>query len=278
MSTEDGRLALPDGRILAWQAWGRSGSRTVLRIQGTAGSRLPPSSLPAWQRLGLRGLAVDRPGFGHSTRLPGRGVRVVADDLARLLDSLGIKALPVIAHSGGGPHGLAFAACYPERVESLTVVSGACPLLAEERRHVVHANAVLADLVERGWDAVHDYLAGLRATMIERGTPSVIGDTDPRDLRTLSSPAVQRRDAVNRTEALRQGAAGWADETMALVRPWDFDVADVHAQVRWWHGAHDSVVPMSAVERLTKQLGNCELRVLDDRAHYLPAPLILPDL
>lgn len=277
MPIEEGSLILGDGRALAWQAWGDLDARLILRIQGAAGSRLAPPSISLWTRFGLRGLAADRPGFGRSTRLPGRGVRVVADDLARLLDTLGIESVPVLAYSAGGPHGLALAACHPDRVESLTVVSGACPLLAEERKRVVHANAVMADLVDAGWDAVHNCLMGLRRSMLDHGTLAVLGDTDPADMRILEGRDGHKGDRQYRAEALRQGAEGWADEAMALIKPWDFELSALSAPVQWWHGANDRVVPLSAAQRLADTLLNCVLTVLEDRAHYLPASTVLSE-
>ncbi len=84
---EDGELTLHDGRALAWRWWGEPGGIPVLRLQGTPGCRLYRHPDPAVQRgLGVRYLLADRPGYGGSTRLPGRGVGVIAEDLAALLD------------------------------------------------------------------------------------------------------------------------------------------------------------------------------------------------
>src|SRR5439155_14271133 len=83
----------------------------ILRFQGTPGSR--NSRHPhedSYARLDVRVIVADRPGYGESTRLPKRGISVVADDAAQLLDHLGLDRVHVIGGSGGGPHALAFAA------------------------------------------------------------------------------------------------------------------------------------------------------------------------
>jgi pimeloyl-ACP methyl ester carboxylesterase len=77
-------------------------------------------------------IATERPGFGAPTRLPGRGFDEHADDLAAILDHLGIDRLPIIAGSGGAPHILAFAARHPDRVTAATIIVGAAPLLESE--------------------------------------------------------------------------------------------------------------------------------------------------
>jgi pimeloyl-ACP methyl ester carboxylesterase len=84
----DGRLTLRDGRTLAWHEWGAPDGTPVLRLQGTPNSRF--ARHPISERLGVRVIMADRPGYGASTRMPGRGLALVADDLVELLDHLGL--------------------------------------------------------------------------------------------------------------------------------------------------------------------------------------------
>jgi hypothetical protein len=58
----------------------------------------------------------DRPGYGGSTRRPGRSVPGVAEAVRALADAQGWKRFAVFGGSGGGPHALACAALLPERV------------------------------------------------------------------------------------------------------------------------------------------------------------------
>ena len=69
-----------------------------------------------------------------------------ADDLAALLDHLGIERVDVVGTSYGGEVGMIFAYTYPERVKSLTVI--ACASRADEhmRRRVFAAmNAAMTE-------------------------------------------------------------------------------------------------------------------------------------
>lgn len=272
---EDGRLRLADGRTLAWRQWGRPEDPAVIRLQGSVGSRLARGPNPL--QAGVRLVMVDRPGFGHSTRLPGRGLSVVADDLTELLDGLGIVAAPVLALSAGGPHGLALAARRPDRVSSLVVVSGACPITPEERSGLVTVNAGLGSVLDRGWEALRDYLEPFAQQLASTGTASVVTDVPISDRRRRAA-SDRGRDLLNRREALRQGVAGWADETMAITGAWDFDLSVVTTEVRWWHGSEDNTVPLSAVRRLTAQLPNCELHVVHGSGHLLQTASLLTEL
>lgn len=124
----DARLMLRDDRVLVWCEYGQCEGWSVLRFQGTPGSRYSRhAKQESYFRLGVRVTVADRPGYGASTRVPGRGISMVAADAAALLDHLGLNRVHVIGGSGGGPHALAFAALHPERLRVATVVVGAAP-------------------------------------------------------------------------------------------------------------------------------------------------------
>lgn len=265
---EDGVLALPDGRGLAWRWWGDAGGLPVLRIQGTPGSRLQRNPDPGVQLgLGVRYLMADRPGYGGSTRKPGRGIADIADDLVALLDHHGIDRIPIMGTSGGGPHALALAAMYPHRVSAVTVVVGSVPLVANEVDRLVGVNAGGFAAAERGWQALHDYLVPIRERLLTQGMQNVLSDAPETDRKIMQSEAWQRMARTNSAEALRQGAEGWADESLALHRPWDFDTRDVEASVTWWHSNNDMNAPLSAARRGAAGLSNVDLRVWENEGH-----------
>jgi pimeloyl-ACP methyl ester carboxylesterase len=265
-------LNLRDGRILAWHDWGVPDGTPLLRLQGTPGSRLwHDARLELWERLGLRVIMADRPGFGASTRLPGRGVADVADDLVQLLDHLGLKRVPVMAVSGGGPHLLALCARHPERVGKALIVAGAAPLTDAELPLLVGLNAEgYRRLRAGGWKGLYalvglqreailaDPLAAFRAAMT--GAPEA-------DRRIMADPIWQRAfvDAVR--EALRPGAKGWTDEVVAIDLEWDFAPEDVMTPVVWWHARHDANVPLQAVERVVRRMPRVELKLWERAGH-----------
>jgi pimeloyl-ACP methyl ester carboxylesterase len=82
-------LRLPDGRDLAYCLYGRADGTPVLFFYGTPGTMfLPPDRLIPVEELGIYLLVVDRPGYGASTRRPGRRVVAAAEDLAVLTGHL----------------------------------------------------------------------------------------------------------------------------------------------------------------------------------------------
>jgi pimeloyl-ACP methyl ester carboxylesterase len=271
----DGRLTLRDGRTLAWREYGPPGGRPLLRFQGTPGSRY--SRHPhedAYDRLDVRVIVFDRPGYGASTRLPGRGISVVADDAAELLDHLGLDVVHVIGGSGGGPHVLAFAANHSERVRAATVVVGGAIPEEEDLGNMIELNRQGWYAVrEGGWDAVYEILAPKREQILAdplAGFRAVMDAAPASDKAVMDDPIWQRVMIEDVTEALRPGAEGWADEGVAISIEWDFDPAIVQSSLTWWHGEHDANAPISAVRRLLNRMQGVDLRVWSNAGHLEP--------
>ena len=267
---EDGRLQLADGRTLAWRWWGDPGATPILRLQGMPGSRLNRHPDPSVQRdAGVRLLMADRPGYGGSTRKPGRGIAEIGDDLVALLDHHKLDRVPVMGGSGGGPHALAIAARHPGRVSAVTVIVGSSPLVPDEVGRLVGVNAAGWAAAERGWEPLHQLLVQMRERVLgAEGIAGVLSDAPPEDLAAMQNPAWLRIAGEANAEALRQGAEGWADESLAIHRPWDFDPGAVKATVTWWHGADDKNVPLSAAQRAAARLPQVDLRIWRGEGHF----------
>jgi pimeloyl-ACP methyl ester carboxylesterase len=270
----DGRLTLRDGRTLAWEEYGPADGRPVLHFQGTPGSRYSRHAHEdVYERLGVRLLVFDRPGYGASDRLPGRAISVVADDAARLLDHLGLDAVCASGGSGGGPHVLAFAANHPDRVQAATVVVGMAPLDEDDVAGLIQINRDAWYAAREGWQALRDLLAPMRDEVLKdplAGFRALMEAAPPSDKAVMEDPDWQRVLVQSVTEAFRPGVEGWVDEGIALNLEWDFDVADVRCSVTWWHGDGDANAPLAPVHRLLERMRGVDLRVWTDAGHLEP--------
>src|SRR5439155_4040978 len=90
-----------------------------------------PDRRSAVDGVGVRLLVPDRPGYGGSSRLPGRSVADVAVDMAVLVDRLGWERFAVWGGSGGAPHALGCAAHLGDRVTRCASVVGLAPFDAQ---------------------------------------------------------------------------------------------------------------------------------------------------
>jgi len=267
---EDGTTELPDGREMAWRWWGEPDATPILRIQGTPASRLYRNPDSSVQRdLGVRYLMIDRPGYGGSTRKRGRGIADVADDLAAVAEAHGIRRIPAMGTSGGGPHVLALAARHPDLVAAATVVVGGTPLEPDEVKQLVGVNAEGYAAAEKGWQELYKLLVAVRERLLgAEGMAGVLKDAPESDRKLMADPAWERIERENLAETLKQGAEGWTDESLAMHGEWDFDPSTITTSVTWWHGDDDKNAPLSAARRVIAQLRKVDLHVWHGEGHF----------
>jgi pimeloyl-ACP methyl ester carboxylesterase len=87
----------------------------------------------------------DLRGHGRSSKVPGPySLDMFADDVAALLDHLGIARAHVAGHSLGGMIAITLACRYPQRVDRLAILSAAAGRTEEERRKVTERIALIA--------------------------------------------------------------------------------------------------------------------------------------
>jgi hypothetical protein len=97
-------VEVPDGRMLAFEEVGDPAGAPVFVLHGTPGCRLSGRhpDLSRVRAAGLRLVTYDRPGYGRSTRQPGRRVVDCVSDVAAIADELDIERFAVSGGSGGG--------------------------------------------------------------------------------------------------------------------------------------------------------------------------------
>jgi pimeloyl-ACP methyl ester carboxylesterase len=104
--------------------------RPLVLLHGSGPTAL--QFLPLLERLiGVRAIAVDRPGFGlsdPSERPPEAYREAAVDSLTTILDGLGLAETALLGNSMGGTWALWYALAHPDRVTTL-VLLGAPPLL-----------------------------------------------------------------------------------------------------------------------------------------------------
>jgi pimeloyl-ACP methyl ester carboxylesterase len=130
-----GWVRLADGRRLAFCVTGPRRGSPVVYCHGAIGTPLGATvDLAAIAHdIGVRYIAVNRPGIGGSDPAPGRSVRSFAADVRELADALAIRRFAVAGVSAGGPYALALACALPGRVRRVAICSSLSPLSAPHR-------------------------------------------------------------------------------------------------------------------------------------------------
>ena len=266
-------IELPDGRVLGYEEWGDPDGLALFSLHGTPGCRLsrtPDETL--WARLGLRVVTVDRAGYGLSSPLVGRRVGHVGSDIAGLADALGIGRFVVKGTSGGGPHALACAAELGDRVLACAAASSAAPLEAGEVAGLIGINREAYRIfTEEGQVGVTRFITELRDGVLADpvvGLDTHIADSPSADQAWNARPEVRavRREAI--AEALRPGPQGWIDDAMSLFgMDWDVDLSRISCPTTFWHSTDDANSPLTAVERLRKQIPGARLHTWHNEGH-----------
>ena len=258
-------VMLPDGRTLrVYDTHPDGASRAVVVWHhGTPNIGTPPEPLVvASDRLGMRFVGFDRPGYGGSTANPGRTVGDVAGDVARALDALGVNDVRVLGHSGGGPHALACAALLPDRVLGAVTISAPAPFDAEGLDW-------FAGMASAGVAQNQAAALGREALQAYSDEQDDFGFT-PGDEEALAGRWAWFLDVVH--PALATGRAGQIDDLLASVRPWGFDLATIRTSVLLLHGDADRVVPIShgrwlharvPAARLLERPGDGHITIMD---------------
>ena len=104
--------------------WGGSGE-PLLALHGLASSAHWYDIVAPMLQERYHIYAPDQRGHGQTTSAPnGYDWQTLSDDLARLLDHIGLNQVAVMGHSWGGNVATNFAANYPDRVKRLIMIDG----------------------------------------------------------------------------------------------------------------------------------------------------------
>jgi pimeloyl-ACP methyl ester carboxylesterase len=258
---------LGPGRVVGVELLGDPAGSPVLYFHGLPGSRLDFALLDsAFADAGVRLIALDRPGFGLSTRVPGLRLLDWPRDVAAVADRLAVERFSVLGYSSGGKYALACAYAIPDRLTAAGVLAGMAPpdmpgfrLDATDR--VLHWAASRArPLALAFWGALRELALRRPRAVVQRVAPEL-------------PPADREGLALTVQEGLRPGPAGVVDDYAIETRPWGFDLAAIRARVIVWHGDADELAPISHSRYVADQVPNAELVVLAGAGHIAPGHL-----
>ena len=249
-----------DGRTLRGYDSGPRDGTVVVWHHGTPNIGSPPEPLfDVSDRLGIRWVGYDRPGYGGSTRNVGRTIASAASDTAAVVGHLGIDRFAVVGHSGGGTHALACGALLPERVSAVVSVSGVAPYGADGLDW-------FGGMSPSGVASLHAALEGREAKeRYEASAPEGDPGFVPADYAALAGTWAWFQGIAG--AAIAGGPAGLVDDDLAYVADWGFDVADVTPPTLIVHGGADGMVPSSHAEWLAAHCPNTELWLEPDDGH-----------
>lgn len=257
-----------DGRQACILDLGREGDVPVLFCHGGPGSRLSARPyLEEANELGLRLIGIDRPGYGKSSRNPGRRIGDWVADAIKVADFLELDELCTLGVSTGGAYALAVAAMEPDRVRGVVVTCG----MTDMRWGAEHAPMPGAAMV---WDAEGEEAAsqviinqfGAHGEKVGEGDPSLFFTES--DIAYMADPKIA--DLASPDEQFTQGVVGYLDDRLAdsPQQGWSsFDVSLVSCPVMVIHGKADKIVPDSHARHTASLIASATLKIFPNHGH-----------
>jgi pimeloyl-ACP methyl ester carboxylesterase len=275
---QDRRLALSDGRVLAFTVQGPAHGYPVFYLHGIPGSRyeplLPAALAPPTLESpdACRLIALDRPGYGESSPCASYDLTDHGADIAAVADHLGLDRFALLGFSGGGVFALASAAALGNRIDRLVLV--ATPAIDLMNNPIAHAG----DLNGAIWQQAQDNPASLPEQLIPLAADGhglaqrMINALGSADRKLLTTPENMQIYFTNMVTAVRQGARlaaiSIARDVTAMMQPWGFDVGDLKQPVYLFHGTEDNLLPTCHGQKLTESIVNSHLELGTGWGHY----------
>lgn len=264
---QDGRLTLPDGRILSYCQYGTPDASPVFYFHGWPGSRREPGY---FDLSAIRLIAVDRPGYGGSSPAPGRTLGDWPADIAALADALDLERFGLVGLSGGGPYGAACAQALGERVAVCVLISALGPPEAPGMKDMP---VRLLRMIGRSPGTSGVLLGLARRLILQQGNERLImrlrklRPHADRDMEALDPEFLTYLIASSR-EGVGQSTEGMASDARIYGETWPFSVSDIGCPLRIWHGKEDRVVPFSIAEHYAAHGSDAALHLREHEGHF----------
>ena len=262
------------GHKIAYAEYGDLLGFPVVYCHGTPGSGVECAFIQAQaRRLGLRVIAIDRPGYGATDPAPALGYAAWAHIMVQVLTRLGIERYALLGLSGGAPNALALAAADAGRVTTLSLV---CPLgdfsepaLAQAVSPV--ATGLLRWAQRQPW--LSDRLLLRPVAAFARKQPRLAVACMRLYNGHADRASLGRSDVVellthNLRRAFQQGSAGAARDFWVMQNRWDFSLASITLPVQLWHGTADILLKPAHSRWIKAQLPHAELQLIPGAGHF----------
>ena len=267
-------MTLPDGRFIGFAEFGEPQGRAVLWFHGTPGARrqLPPQLRHLAHDRNVRLIGLERPGAGDSTPHVYDRVLDWADDVAVVVDHLGVDEYAAIGLSGGGPYVLACAAAHPDRMMAGAILGGVAPTTGPEapdgglirlaqrfQGPIRLVRAPVGRVVGATIQALRPVASaafGLATRVFPEGDRAV-----------FAVPEMKTMFLDDIAHGSTRGLHAVFFDILLFSKPWGFDLADITVPIRFWQGDSDPIVPEAHAHRMTELVPDAALEIRYDESH-----------
>lgn len=228
---------------------------TVLVCHGTSSDCFSAGATESLVAAGFRVVIPSRPGYGRTPLDVGRSAEQAAQALIALLDCLNVRTCALVAISGGGPTGVALAACFPQWITRLVLAEAVTwPEHRPSEPGYKDQTAFYGPTHNAMWGML-GLLSRLSPRSMARQTLAIFSTHDPADgIKQLSQADIHKISRFYQGRSARIGALNDATHTVG---------ADVLTAVRQptlvIHSREDKSVPFAHAEWSLKHIPHAQL-------------------
>lgn len=274
MNIQSNVLKLPDGRDLGYCVAGAENGVPFFTFHGLPGSRMESYLFDAAaKKTNIKIISTDRPGYGFSSRQPGRKLVDSGRDVRELADALGLDNFGIIGVSGGAPCALSCAYVMPDRVSRVGIVCGLGPLYQTGLARDMRWYATTGFFLARTFPWLLRITHGLPTIALANMSPGLLLNivaivNGGIDRQILGIADVREKLVLNIREAFRQGTTGAIQDMQLISHDWGFKLQEIKLHVDIWHGDADDIVPISHGQYLHHQLPNSTFTTMPGQGHF----------
>jgi pimeloyl-ACP methyl ester carboxylesterase len=253
------RLALPDGRVLAFRSYGPGGGAPLLFVPGAASGSLMRFGEDLLDDRDVRLLSVDRPGLGSSDADQDKSLESVGDDLYQLTAVLG-GPVPVVANSQGAP--FALAAALAGAGSRLVLVSP-----VDEVAHPATTSQLprpVRELVAAVAASPEEAAARFAGFSADSFFDFVLGGHPRSDAAVFGDPHFRALLRAALDDGFRPGSDGYARDTVLAMLTWRLDLDAIDVPVTVLFGADDATHSPDLGTTLVARMPSAEHVVVPD--------------
>ncbi len=261
-------IKLKDGRNLGWYEWGRKDAQPVLFCPGAATSGSLGFGFNDLDSLGLRLLAIDRPGLGTSHHDPNKSLSSWVQDVSELLQSQSLTNVLAVGFSQGAPFALALA--HQKLVKAAAIVSGQDQLDHALMMPMLHPDILqMVNAVKQDPNAFENQV--IETFGLEQMWHLVMTTSGERDRKIYQSDSFSKAFRHALEQGYAQGTRGYARDLIIALTDWPFQPEDIEVPVDLWYGLLDTSTVHSPDfgATLAKRIPSATRYVLDDEGSSL---------
>lgn len=230
-------MQLQNGRRLAWYEWGSVDDIPVLFCTGAGMSGWLGFGANILPELGLRLIAIDRPGLGLSEPHLHKTLSSWVDDTQEFIQANHLQDVLAVGFSQGAP--FAFALAGKNLVKAIAIVSGQDELTHPRVRPLLHPD------VERIIAAVEENAVEFEQSFAQMVTPDglwqlIINMSAECDRLLYESDIFREAYQQALKEGFSQGPQGYVRDFVNAVSSWPVALESITIPVDLWYGGLDT--------------------------------------